>query len=91
MANNQLNGSVDLLAQALRDVVTEAVTGAVQGIRGEIKEDMAVMEKSLREEIQSVKTDLEQRIDITNTNVQAQLAEHRKNIASDFKEALDGR
>ena len=76
---SKLNGSVDLLAQAMKKVFSEAVEGAVEPLRedlSEIRDRMATNEK------------LEAGLKTTDENVQAQLAQNRKDIQKDFKEAL---
>ena len=78
------NGSVDLLASAMRQVFTEAVEGAVEPINNQMKAlrtDMHDMEERLNERIDTgLKT--------TNENVQAQLAQHREDVRADIQEAL---
>ena len=73
-----LNGSVELLAQAMHKVFTECM----EGVRLTVKEDadavvdeMGKMENRLKTEIQSGQK-------TTDTNVQSQLAEQRKEIAT---------
>ena len=66
-----LNGSVDLLARAMRTVFSEAVQGGVKSVR----EDIRDMEGRLKKEIETGLKD-------TNENVQAQLAQHRKDVAA---------
>ena len=68
MRNSDLNGSVQRLALALRDVFTEAI----EPVREDIK-------------AQSV------RIDTISENIQAQLAQNRKDIARDVNQILDKR
>lgn len=75
--NKALNGSVDLLAQAMRQVFTEAVADGILPVQ----ESMERMEGRLNEKI-------DKGLDTTNKNVQAQLAAHRKDIAGDMKKAL---
>ena len=77
MANDKLNGSVDLLAQAMRGVFTEAVEQVGGDIKAEIKADMVAMEQRL-----------EARIDTTNKNMQVQFAQNRQDVSEDFKKAL---
>ena len=57
MGKEQLNGSVDALASALRDVIREAVNGAVAGLA--TKEDLAVMEKRLLDKMEANRVDHE--------------------------------
>lgn len=60
-----LNGSVDLLAQAMRAVFQECMESTREGV----KEDMSDMESRLSD-----------RIDTTNQNMQGQFAEQEKKI-----------
>lgn len=69
--SDRLNGSVDLLARAMRTVVSEAVQEGIKPAR----EDMRDMEGRLKKEIE---TGLRN----TNENVQAQLAQHRKDVSA---------
>ena len=80
MAKESLNGSVELLAKAMRAVFSEAVEGAVEPLRKDMKgarDDMLAMEGRLNAHINT-----------TNENVQGQLAQHRKDISDDVKGAL---
>ena len=79
-AKKGLNGSPDLLAQAMReafkevadDAATQAATQAVEPVIGLIADS----EKRLEKKIAGV-----------NKNVQAQLAQHRKGVSDDMKAA----
>ena len=66
-----LNGSVNLLADAMRRVFTEAVEGAVDPLRTEMK--------AMRTDMRDMETRLEAKIDAraetTDQNVQAQIAD----------------
>ena len=67
MTSKNLNGSVDLLAKAMKEVFSEAVEGAVEPLRDGLKEihdDMAT------------KKDLK----TTNKNMQVQFSEQEKKI-----------
>ena len=69
----ELNGSVDLLAKAMRQVFQEGIETATAPIRqnmAEIRQDMAEMRE-----------DLSQQIHTTNENMQAQFAEQEKKIS----------
>ncbi len=77
MKKNELNGSVDLLAKAMRDVFTESM----QGVREGVQEDMKVLEEGLKEEIRTVN-------DTTNQNMQAQFATQQKEIGK-IKSSVD--
>ena len=79
---DRLNGSVSLLADAMRQVFSEAVQGAVEPVATEVK--------ALRTEVHDMEGRLNERIDTTNENVQAQLAQHRKDISEDMS-AMEGR
>ena len=81
---DKLNGSVDLLAQAMRKVFSEAVQEAVQPVR----KDMEGMETRLNKNMDRMEERLNDRIDTTNENVHAQLAQTRKDISDDVKAAL---
>jgi len=92
----KLNGSVNVLAEAMRNVFSEAVISAVEPLR----EDMQAMENrlngriddletridnvknDLETRIDNVKNDLETRIDTTNQNMQAQFAHQEKKIGT---------
>ena len=69
--SERLNGNNDLLARAMRTVVSEAVQEGIKPVR----EDMKAMEGRLKKEIEAG-------LRTTNENVQAQLAEHRKDVAA---------
>ncbi len=71
--NKKLNGSVELLAKAMRQVFTEAVQEGLEPVRGDIE--------GLRKEVHDG-------LETTNKNVQAQLAQNRKDVAADFRESL---
>lgn len=99
-----LNGSVELLAKAMRQVFTDAVAQGVEPIAGEVaciradlagvKEDLA----SVKEDVAGVKEDmkdmegrLNKRMDNLESNVQAQLAENRRQVAADVRRQLSRR
>ena len=107
-----LNGSVELLARAMREVITDAVTqgmgplsGQVACIRqdltgvkddlAEVKEDLAAVKEDLaevKEDLAGVKDEVKVlgvRMDNMESNVQAQLAEHRKQVAADVRRQLN--
>ena len=79
-----LNGSVDMLAGAMRQVFKEAVEGAVAPINDQVK--------ALRTEVGDMRENMATKADlaITNENVQAQLAQHREDVRADIQEALKG-
>ena len=76
MAKKNLNGSTDLLAKAMRKVFIEAVEGAVEPLREDLGEGSDGLES------------LEKELKTTNENVQAQLAQNRKDISADLKKEL---
>ena len=76
-----MNGSVDILAKAMKavfqegmDATREAVKGDIDGLRTDIKQDMDSMEERLKD-------NTKQQIDTTNENMQAQFAEQEKKIS----------
>ena len=74
MSDQNLNGSVDLLADAMRKVFAEAVEGAVSPLGGKIDALSGDID-SMRGEM-ATKTDIE----TTNKNMQAQFSEQEKTI-----------
>jgi len=72
--NLRLNGSVEMLANAMHKVFSEAVEGAVEPLR----EDLA----SVRKDVANVRETMATREDIntSNNNMQAQFAEQEKKI-----------
>jgi len=66
---SKLNGSVNLLAQAMRDVFHESMNE----VRDGMNEDLKVLEEGLRDEIRSANG-------TTNENMQVQFAEQEKKI-----------
>ncbi len=72
MAKETLNGSTNLLAQAMREVFSEAMTTAVAPLQTEMK--------ALRTDMRDMETRLNARIDTTNENMQAQFAEQERKI-----------
>ena len=92
MASNRepLNGSVELLARAMREVITDAVTQGMGPLSGQvacIREDLAEVKEDLAGVKDEVKI-LGVRMDNMESNVQAQLAEHRKQVAADVRRQL---
>jgi len=89
-SKDKMNGSVDLLAKAMRQVFTEAVEDAVEPLREDVKDIRENM--TTKDDLKAVEGRLDKKIDdgqrTTNENVQAQLAQHRQDIASDVKDAL---
>ncbi len=73
---SKLNGSVDLLAKAMRQVFTEAVEEGLVPVREDIKDIRGDIKK------------LSDGLDTTNQNMQAQFAQHRKDVSADVRQAL---
>ncbi len=71
--SSSFDGSVQLLADALQQVVREAVRDGVAPVRQDVQ--------TLRQDMQAMEDRLNDRIDVTNQNVQAQFAEQEKKIA----------
>ena len=93
--NSKLNGSIQLLAEAMHNVFSDAIDGT----RATLKNDMADafegfgskmdrrMDK-LEERIDGVQKDLRDQIETTNLNVHAQLAQNRKDVSNDVRDML---
>ncbi|MCY3942010.1 MAG: hypothetical protein OXG29_13195 [Gammaproteobacteria bacterium] len=78
--SSSFNGSVQLLADALQQVVSEAVRDGVAPVR----QDMQTLRQdvqTLRQHMQAMEDRLNDRIDVTNQNMQAQFAEQETKIA----------
>ena len=73
-----VNGAADVLADAFRGVIDEAMTEATNAM----KDAMADTERRLTKRIDDVEETVTQRIDTTNSNMQAQFAEQEKKIAA---------
>ena len=99
-----LNGSVELLAKAMRQVFTDAVAQGVEPIAGEVaciradmvgvKEDLASVKEDLagvKEDIKDMEGRLNKRMDNLESNVQAQLAGNRRQVAADVRRQLSRR
>ena len=79
MAKESLNGSVELLAKAMRTVFSEAAEGAVAPLRDDIagiSDGMTAISDGM-----ATKADIE----TTNENMQAQFAEQEKKIGQLLK------
>ncbi|MDE0532281.1 MAG: hypothetical protein OXI01_12655 [Albidovulum sp.] len=76
-----LNGSVNLLADAMRKVFTEAVEVAVEPLTTQVSA-LRTNVADMRTEIHSMEERLNKRIDTTNENMQAQFAEQEKKIGT---------
>lgn len=91
---NNLNGSVNLLADAMRKVfhesmesVHEAVKGDIDALGDAISGDMANMENRLGKRIDDTNNRLDNTKNMVvnvNQNMQAQFAEQEKKIATMF-------
>ena len=79
MAKNASGGEADLLAQAMRKVLSEAVADAAEPLH----EDM----KGLRTDMQGMGVRLDAGIKTTNENVQSQSAEQEKKIGQLLKKS----
>jgi len=111
MADTNLNGSVDLLAKAMRKVFVEAVQegirplekkfdgfeGRIGGIESRIDGLEGRMDglegrmdglEGRMDKFDSRMEEMNTRIGNMESNVQAQLAQNRKDIANDVREAL---
>ncbi|MCE2522773.1 MAG: hypothetical protein J4F49_06090 [Rhodobacteraceae bacterium] len=77
----KMNGSVNLLADAMRKVFTEAMEVAVQPVRS----DMEGMETRINKNMSNMEDRLNQRIDTTNENMQAQFSQQEKTIGKLLK------
>ena len=80
---DNLNGSTDLLAKAMRKVFVEAVEQGMIPVRKDIS--------GLKADVSGLKADvsgLNKRIDTNNKNVQSQLAQHRKDVSGDVKKIV---
>ena len=99
-----LNGSVELLARAMRQVFTDAVAQGVEPIAGEVaciradvagvKQDLAGVKEDLagvKEDMKDMEGRLNKRMDNLESNVQAQLAENRRQVAADVRRQLSRR
>ncbi len=76
MEESKLNGSVNLLAQALRDVFSEAMTSVRNGVKADMKE----MESGIRSDMNTMEGRLSDHIDTTNQNMASQFAEQEKKM-----------
>ena len=72
-SDEKLNGSVDLLVKAMRDVFSESMQNLREGIKVDVKKG----NDDLINEIIRVKESLAKQIDTTNENMQAQFADQR--------------
>ena len=79
MTKKALNGSVDMLAKAMRKVFVEAVEEGIQPVSDAVD--------ALSKDVAGVKKDIK----TTNENMQAQLAQNRKDISADVKGILKSR
>ena len=72
MAKQNLNGSVNLLADAMRKVFTESVENAIEPLTQQVK--------ALRTEVHDMEGHLNKRIDTTNKNMQEMEGRLNKSI-----------
>ena len=79
MVKKSLNGSVELLADAMRKVFSEAVEGAAEPLH----EDM----KGLRADMQGMGARMGKGIKTTNENMQVQFAAQEKKIGQLLKKS----
>lgn len=89
--SRKLNGSVDLLAKAMRDVFTESVETAIEPLRTEMRTEIRAMRTEMRDMESRLNGRIDEtnaRIDTTNQNMQAQFAQHRKDVADDVRKIL---
>ena len=83
----KLNGSVELLVDAMKKVFQEGIQGAIEPVRADIKEvrsDMKGMETRLNNDMKGMETRLSDDIDTTNQNMQAQFAKQEEKIGKMF-------
>ena len=66
MTSKNFNGSVEILAGAMRKVFDECMTGT---------------REAMKEDLEEVRVDLSERMDTTNKNMQAEFAAQEKQIA----------
>lgn len=78
----KMNGSVDLLAKAMAQVISEATENAVEPINGRL--DSIEGRMATKEDIKT----LDAKIETTNENVHAQLAQQRKDISQDVQNII---
>jgi len=84
---SKLNGSVNLLADAMRKVFSEAVESAVDPLTTEVKAVRGEL-AGMRTEMLDMEGRLNERIDTTNKNMQSQFAEQQKEIGK-IKSTVD--
>lgn len=80
MSKQKLNGSVDSLANAFRDVVFEAVEQGVAPLASRIDSLEDTVTNLLTESEERILSKMDDKLDTTNQNVQAQLDQHRKDV-----------
>jgi len=82
-AKGTLNDSVNLLADVMRKVFSEAVEGAGETLTTEVK--------ALRTDVSDMEGRLDKRMDSTNENMQTQFAHLEKKIGQIFRAAQDSK
>ena len=79
---NKLNGGIELLAKAMRQVFDENMEATREAVKG----DLSDMEGRLNEHIDERVDHLDKRIDTTNENMQAQFSEQERKIGKMISE-----
>ena len=82
--NSENSNGTGLLALAMKRVFKEAVEEGVAPLH----KDMGSLREDMENGLKGVREDLESGLKTTDQNVQNQLAQHRKDVASDFKKVL---
>ena len=82
--SNKMNGSVGLLAEAMRKVFQEATAQAVEPVM----EEMTAMEERLDNKIDGHAENLDKRISTAETNMSAQFGQQKKDISDEIKRQL---
>lgn len=86
MSKNKMNGSVGLLADAMRKVFQEGIESAIAPVEEAVtglRDDM----KDMRDDMKNMEERLDQKIGTTNQNMQAQFAEQEKRIGQLIQES----
>ncbi len=85
----KVNGGVDALSLAMRQVFTEAMEVGVQPVKDAVdglRSDMGELKKDMGSDMKDMRADLSGRLDTTNENMSAQFAEQEKKIGKLLKE-----
>ena len=83
-----LNGSVDLLASAMRSVFTECMDSVRNGMRADLRDMEGRLNKRIDGLVDRV-DGLEKRLDTTDANMAAQFADQEKKIGEIVEKKLD--